>query len=156
MHPEFIYPICLPNPKSSGFQLSSLRAAWGRPRATWGPPEDHLTNIWWLTDKTYLITKKTKTIIQRTAPKKKLTIFVKLPSLIVESMRNFVSNNPSNSSIIQISRSVIGKKYALQNSSWELNWIFKGAVECINNCGSAVMYPVGFVNLSKNKKQKIK
>ena len=37
--PEFIYTICLPNPKSSGFQLGRLL---GRLRAARGPPEGPL------------------------------------------------------------------------------------------------------------------
>ena len=49
---------------------------------------------------------------------------VKLSSLVIKSVCDFMSNHPSNGAIIQVAWPVIGEKYALQNSGGKLNGIF--------------------------------
>lgn len=52
-------------------------------------------------------------------PINQIAVFVKLTTLVVETVGDFVANHEANCSVVQISGSVAGEECALENTGWE-------------------------------------
>ena len=79
-----------------------------------------------------------------------LTVQIELPSLIIKAVRYLVTNDPTNGTIIHVTRSVTREEYTLENPSWKLDGILQGTVKCVDDSRLTVTDPVGLVNLKEN------
>ena len=63
-----------------------------------------------------------------------ISIAIKLRSLIIESVRDFVPNHNANATEIHSKCHVFTEEWWLQNARWKSDRVELGRVKCVHNC----------------------
>lgn len=101
----------------------------------------------------------------RCPPINQIAVLVELSSLIVKTVRNFMTNYKTDCTVIHIFWPVVVEEHSLQDTRWEFckfhntnhlnthshkklrtNTVLDGRIESIDDCGPSVCDPISFVN----------
>ena len=79
-------------------------------------------------------------------PVNQVTLLIKLSSLIIKAMSYFMTNHPSNGSIIEVPWSFTIEEHTLKYTSRKLYGVFYGRVESIDHCWISMPHPIKLIN----------
>ena len=77
------------------------------------------------------------------------TFQVELPALVIKTVSDFMAYHPAYCTVVHITRPLVGKEDALENSRGKLNRVLEWAVKSIDYGRPPVMYPICLVNLKE-------